>query len=475
MIEHLVISTIVLAAAMLAARLLPVTARTKHAILLCGLAKFAIPTVAFFGVQTIDVAPMAPRVFDARGAAAPVPQASINWWLVAWAAIATLVFARWLLLRTRTIAAALQSPSAPSHRELEVLDQARRILGIRSAVDLIRSPLAEAPAVLRVVRPVILLPARGCDDLDDEELRALLLHELAHVARRDNFVSMLLAAAAALLWFHPLVWLALRQLDAAREQACDEVATEESASYIDALIKVCRSVIAPRTAGAACMAGGNLKGRMEHLMNYEGLKKRAWSHRGVVAAAFVAVIAATAFAGAPEAKNEKLYSLQYEVMQGVGITVFDLTIVEDATGEVVNRARVTARNDQWATMTADHKGRQIEVQARRRENEGAQMILVVSTPSEKLQRTQYTWKPVAVDEPTYTGAPISINLKDAELSDVMRTFSEITGLEIKLAPGVEGSVTMDVKDVPWDQALEIIVRQNGLKMTIDGKTIHLTK
>lgn len=475
MIEHLVISTIVLAAAMLAARLLPVTARTKHAILLCGLAKFAIPTVAFFGVRTIDVAPMAPRVFDARAAAAPVAQAPIDWWLVAWAAIATLVFARWLLLRTRTIAAALRSPASPSHRELELLDQARRILGIRSAVDLIRSPLAEAPAVLRVVRPVVLLPVQGCDGLDDDELRALLLHELAHVARRDNFVSMLLAAAAALLWFHPLVWLALRQLDAAREQACDEAAMEHAGSYVDALIKVCRAVIAPRTAGAACMAGGNLKGRMEHLMNYEGLKKRAWSHRGVVAAAFIAVIAATAFAGAPQAASEQLYSLQYKVMPGVGIAVFDLAIVEDATGEVVNRARVTARSDQWATMNAEHNGRTIEVRARLREQKGAQMILAVSTPTEKLQRTQYTWQPMAPEEPEYTGAPVSINLKDAKLADVMRTFSQMTGLEIRLAPGVEGLVTVNLKDVPWDQALDIIVKQNGLKMTIDGKTIHLSK
>lgn len=475
MIEHLVISTVVLAAAMLAARVLPVTARTKHAILLCGLAKFAIPTVAWIGIETIDVAPMAPRVFDGRTAAAPAAESPIDWWLVAWAAVATLVFARWILLRSRTIAAALQSPAAPSHRELALLDQARRVLGIRDAVDLIRSPMAEAPAVLRVVRPVVLLPVQGCDDLDDEELRALLLHELAHVARRDNFVSMLLAAAAALLWFHPLVWLALRQIDAAREQACDEVATEESASYVDALIKVCRATIAPRTAGAACMAGGNLKGRMEHLMNYEGLKKRAWSHRGAVAVAFIAVIAATAFAGAPQAKNEELYSLQYEVVPDGGMALFAFTIVNEATGEVVSSPRVKAQVEQLATVTSEHNGRTIEVQARMRDDGRARMTLIVSTPTETLQRSEYTWRPVTPDEPEYSGAPITINLKDAELSEIMATFSEITGLNIKLGPGVEGLVTIQARDMPWDQALEIIAKQNGLKMTIDGKTIHLTK
>ena len=66
MTEHLIVSTVILGARLLAARLLPVTARTRHAILLCAVAKFAIPTALLdtAGVKVIRMAPMPLRVFD---------------------------------------------------------------------------------------------------------------------------------------------------------------------------------------------------------------------------------------------------------------------------------------------------------------------------------------------------------------------------------------------------------------------------
>src|SRR6185503_7634599 len=68
----------------------------------------------------------------------------------------------------------------------------------------------------------------------------------------------------------------------------------------------------------------------------------------------------------------------------------------------------------------------------------------------------------------FTGEPISLNLKDADLKDVLRTFAELTGLNMAIDPGVGGSVTVDFQDVPWDQALDIILRQNGLTFVLEG-------
>ena len=73
----------------------------------------------------------------------------------------------------------------------------------------------------------------------------------------------------------------------------------------------------------------------------------------------------------------------------------------------------------------------------------------------------------------FTGEPISLNLKDADLKDVLRTFAELTGLNMAIDPGVGGSVTVDFQDVPWDQALDIILRQNGLTFILEGNVMRI--
>ncbi|HEU4889158.1 MAG TPA: M56 family metallopeptidase [Thermoanaerobaculia bacterium] len=314
MIEHLIVSTVVLAVAMAAARFLPLTARTRYAVLLCGIAKFAVPT-AVFRFLPVEVIPAALRTFGG-GAAATIgaqPAPRIEWIPIAWAAIALLLLARWLLLRTRTVSAALRSPAPASPREVAAVREARVTMRVGVAVDAIRSPICEAPAVLRIVRPVIVLPAHGCDDLAEDELRSLVLHECAHVARHDNLGSVLQALATSLLWFHPLVWMASHALTIAREEACDEAvadAMHDSAAYVSALTKICRTITAPRTAGASCMASAKIKERMEHLMSYETIKGKAWSHRVILVVGVLMIALSTFATAAPESQDEKTYDGQ---------------------------------------------------------------------------------------------------------------------------------------------------------------------
>jgi type IV pilus assembly protein PilQ len=68
----------------------------------------------------------------------------------------------------------------------------------------------------------------------------------------------------------------------------------------------------------------------------------------------------------------------------------------------------------------------------------------------------------------YTGAPISMNLKDADIKDVLRTFSKMTGLKIEHAPDLAGTVTVNVTDMPWDEAFDLVLRQNGLTYELEG-------
>ena len=74
---------------------------------------------------------------------------------------------------------------------------------------------------------------------------------------------------------------------------------------------------------------------------------------------------------------------------------------------------------------------------------------------------------------TFTGDPISLSLKDADIKDVIRTFAELTGLNIAVDPEVRGSVTVDFVDVPWDQALDLILRQNNLTFVLEGNVMRV--
>lgn len=76
-------------------------------------------------------------------------------------------------------------------------------------------------------------------------------------------------------------------------------------------------------------------------------------------------------------------------------------------------------------------------------------------------------------EKLYTGEPIDIHLKDADIKDVLRFFAQITGLNIAVDPTVTGTVTVDFSGVPWDQALDIILRQNGLGYELEGNVMRI--
>ncbi len=73
----------------------------------------------------------------------------------------------------------------------------------------------------------------------------------------------------------------------------------------------------------------------------------------------------------------------------------------------------------------------------------------------------------------YTGDPISVNLKDVDLKDFFRLIHEISGLNVVLDPSVRGTVTLVLDEVPWDQGLDIVLRNNGLTKEIDGNVLRI--
>lgn len=158
-------------------------------------------------------------------------------------------------------------------------------------------------------RRVILLPRRLVESLTREQLDTVIAHELAHLARRDDLVRFLEAAATALHWWNPILWWARRELHAAEEDCCDAlvVATLPDArrAYGEALLRTGELMAFGRSSPALASTFGRprrsmqshvLKRRIEMILDHELPRSASWPARlGLVGlAAIVLPLAATA-------------------------------------------------------------------------------------------------------------------------------------------------------------------------------------
>lgn len=142
---------------------------------------------------------------------------------------------------------------------LTLTEQVAARLGLRQRVPLLRSAQVEMPMTWGAWRAVVLLPTEA-ENWPAECRNIVLLHELAHIKRRDCLTQLLAQLACALYWFNPLVWLAARRLRVERELACDDyvlaVGTKAS-DYAAQLVGFAgnfqtTSPLAPVTVGMAC-------------------------------------------------------------------------------------------------------------------------------------------------------------------------------------------------------------------------------
>jgi beta-lactamase regulating signal transducer with metallopeptidase domain len=175
-------------------------------------------------------------------------------------------------------------------------------LGLKGRVRIMVSERATMPMAFGIVNPTVLLPA-DAEQWPFARRRDVMLHELAHVARRDCLTQLVSQAACALYWFDPLVWLAARALRGERERACDDAVVRAGArpsEYATYLLQTARDLRVPRSASLAtvCMARrSQLSERLLAILD-ERRNRRTVSRRFAVPAWIIAmliVIPAAAF------------------------------------------------------------------------------------------------------------------------------------------------------------------------------------
>jgi hypothetical protein len=184
--------------------------------------------------------------------------------------------------------------------------------------------------------------------------------------------------------------------------------------------------------------------------------------RLVTLAAFVVLAALPARAAGP-------YSLEYKASMPNGRFAFDITVRHTDTGTPILRSTLRTRPREWGELSTGHAGRTIRVRAMGEVNGYAALVLDVHEQNRSIQHEVFRYTELAAAPPVrWTGEKISVHLRDADLVDVLLAFAKITGTNIAVDPGVSGSVTIDLVDVPSDQALDLIIRQYGLARQVSG-------
>jgi beta-lactamase regulating signal transducer with metallopeptidase domain len=219
-------------------------------------------------------------VVASGGAAAAPPHVSAVWSIAAaaWLSGAAIVLARALIAQHRVVRAARRAPLAPGHAQALLASFTAR------PPRLVVGDPAIGPHVVGIVRPIIVVPPALVTD--PMLLCPALLHELAHVRRRDALARLVQLVAGAVFFFWPVVRLASRRLDLAREAACDAWALEISEvprpAYARLLLRMAQLQVAAATsmgaaygldARVAAVLGPAAYGRLGAL---HGLALAAW-------------------------------------------------------------------------------------------------------------------------------------------------------------------------------------------------------
>ncbi len=223
--------------------------------------------------------------------------------LMLWAAIA-LGLAGWLAYGAFMVRRIVRSahPLDTSDWRTPLYEVADR-LELEEPPRLLGSNEAKMPFACGFLKPTIVLPA-DCDTWSADRRRAVLLHELAHVKRRDLVGHTLGRVACAIYWFHPLVWTAAKQLRNESERACDDLALScgaRASDYAEHLLDIVTSVRRDSTpAVALAMARRKeFEGRMLAILDPELRHSRPSRRQSAALIGSLALIAIVVGAAAP--------------------------------------------------------------------------------------------------------------------------------------------------------------------------------
>ena len=256
----------------------------------------------------------------------PAPAMTKASWLLVVSVAVSFVLLGWLLVRWWQITRQVRRATT-SERLTELADAAQESLGMKFNVQVKLTTNSMSPAVCGLFRPAIMIPQSLAENFSDEQLRAVLLHELIHLYRRDVWVNFLQAQLQIFYWWHPLVWLANARIRRVREEAVDDAVMlslrDEAESYAPTLLEVAKLAL-NRPLVSLGLVGimesrHALRQRIERLVDF-----RAPRHAGLTLVSLLGILAFTAVAvpmGEGPAPVEKISAIAAAAVEEQSLTV----------------------------------------------------------------------------------------------------------------------------------------------------------
>ena len=432
------------------------------------------------------------------GAAAPRQSAvwraqevslALAWFLVALPLLALLIL-RSLVLSRRLARLpvledrAIQSSPAPGSAGQagraagmlfsELLRECQQAMGVRRRITVRAAPELFSPAVTGIFRPTILLPPALMDTLTREQLRHVLLHELAHIKRHDIALNWLLLLLNILHWFNPVLWYAFRRLRSDRELARDAMALrvaghDAGACYAETLLHLLQR---PRALPFLPVVAGIFE-------NHAGLKRRI------------------VMASQHQLRSKwSLLAVSLLILLGyVGLT-------DAKAGAPVETAAPATVPAPMPDLFAEAVGAPAAVPALPT-SEVAPEALPVEVPQQQQTDAARGATPTAHAARATSGeeksqiemmleSPVSIEFEDSDLYEVMAFISDSFGLNVVIdqravarpatatvgtrTPGqVDGKVTyINLKDVTLESALEALLRPLNLDFAVRPEFLFIS-
>jgi Zn-dependent protease with chaperone function len=296
---------------------------TRFAVWLSALlAMAALPVLgAMFGGTRWGVGSAGPSAAVLARPQITLPGSWALWLFGAWAGIAAFGLARvglslWRLCELRRSCVAVDAASLdPETRETLASISLSSSLALNRDPDygksrsaaLCVSDAVSVPTVIGFVRPAVVIPRWLMGELSPAELKQVVLHELAHLERWDDWTNLTQKILKALLFFHPAVWWIDRQLSLEREMACDDAVvaeTENPRAYAECLTHLAEKSFVRRSLALAQAALGRIRQtsqRVAQILNADRSRTRRENRKPAMAlVAGVAIVCAGALSKTPK-------------------------------------------------------------------------------------------------------------------------------------------------------------------------------
>jgi TonB family protein len=323
-----------------------------------ALAILALLPVVTTAILYRHAAAIAPRA--AAGAAAPsqgmalvarrAATSAASWlerwqtWTVPIWSLGVLLFSLRLVWGARQVHSLRRRGTLPDESMLATITGLAVRMRISRPVQVLVSTLAEAPAVVGWIRPVLLLPPATLLGLTPQQLEAVLAHELAHIQRHDYLINVLQMMVETLLFYHPAVWWTSAQIRRERELCCDDLAVGfcgDAMCYARALTTLERiRIAAPGMAMGS--TGGPLRYRILRVVGARGAECGTSKLAGLVAICLglACVALSTHWARAQQTNPPQGGAVTYAIMADAADREAEHGITVDTGGAVLHRATV---------------------------------------------------------------------------------------------------------------------------------------